>query len=88
MSGLFNSAVLDVAVGLVFVYLLLAIVCTAANEWIAALLKSRSKLLKEALGQLLGGQTIGGRKDDKTFLDAFYHHPIITGMMRDGRHPA
>ena len=47
MAGLFNSTVLDVAIGLVFVYLLLAILCTSANELIAALLRSRSKMLKE-----------------------------------------
>jgi hypothetical protein len=34
--GIFNSTVLDVIIGLVFVYLLLAILCTAANEWVAA----------------------------------------------------
>ena len=47
MAGLFNSTVLDVAIGWAFAYLLLAILSTAANELIAALLRSRSKMLKE-----------------------------------------
>src|SRR6185437_6800673 len=34
MNGLFGSTVLDVAIGLIFVYLLLAIICTSLNEWI------------------------------------------------------
>jgi hypothetical protein len=88
MAGLFNSTVLDVAIGLAFVYLLLAILCTSANEWIAGLLKARSKMLKEALVQLLDGQkkTEKGGEDD--LVREFYQHPLITGMMRGKRHPA
>jgi hypothetical protein len=86
--GLFNSTVLDVAIGLVFVYLLLSILCTAANEWLAALTKSRSKFLKKGLMQLLDNQptTNGGSPDE--FINEFYRHPLITGMMKDGKHPA
>ena len=32
MGGLFNSTILDVIIGLAFVYLLLAVICTSANE--------------------------------------------------------
>jgi hypothetical protein len=89
MAGLFNSTVLDVAIGLVFVYLLLAIICTAANEWISGLLGTRPKMLKQGLKQLLDNQaTTTGRDDVSTFLQAFYKHPLITGMMRGGNHPA
>jgi hypothetical protein len=88
MTGLFNSAVLDVAIGLAFVYLLLAIMCTAANEWIATLLKARPKLLKEALLQLLDGQETGSNSSDDAFVREFYKHPLVTGMMRGGKHPA
>jgi hypothetical protein len=86
--GLFNSTVLDVAIGLVFVYLLLAILCTSANEWLAALTKTRAKFLKKGLMQLLDNQprSEGGSSDE--FIKAFYQHPLITGMMKDGRHPA
>jgi hypothetical protein len=97
MSGLFNSTVLDVAIGIVFVYLLLAIICTAANEYIAGLLKTRSKMLEKALLQLLDNQpsntqnaaTGGGDgKGQNGFLKDFYIHPLLTGMMRDKSHPS
>ena len=56
MNGIFGSAVLDVAVGLIFVYLLLGIICTTLNEWISGLLQTRSKMLQLAIQQLLDNQ--------------------------------
>lgn len=83
MGGLFNSAVLDVMIGLVFVYLLLAIICTAANEWIAGLLKARARVLKRSLHRLLGSQPVEENDDPTGLLQKFYAHPLIRGMMRD-----
>ncbi len=54
--GLFNSTVLDVIIGLVFVYLLLAILCTAANEWVAAFTRRRGEMLRRGIQQLLENQ--------------------------------
>jgi hypothetical protein len=56
--GLFNSTILDVIIGLIFVYLLLSIMCTAANEWVAALGKRRAKTLVRGLEQLLNNQLL------------------------------
>ncbi len=50
---MFNSSVLDVAIGLVFVYLLLGLMCTTVNEWIAQLFKTRAATLKEGIRRLL-----------------------------------
>lgn len=85
--GLFNSAVLDVVIGLVFVYLLLAILCTAANEWLAALSKSRAKFLQKGIKQLLNNQATTDDDSPSAFIKAFYKHPIVTGLMKDGNHP-
>lgn len=84
MGGLFNSTVLDVAIGLAFVYLLLSIMCTTVNEWISGILKTRSKNLEEGIRRLLDDQPLG----DTHFVDAFYKHPVISGMMRTGGHPS
>src|SRR5947199_1858750 len=89
-GGLFGSAVLDVAVGLAFIYLLLAIFCTAVNEWLAGVLKTRGKLLLQGITELLNGQvgTYKGQANAATgFLDDFYGHPLISGLMRDKTHP-
>lgn len=83
MNGLFGSAVLDTAVGLVFVYLLLAIFCTTVNEWIAGILSTRAKFLQKGIGQLL--EDPNGAKD---LISGFYKHPVIASMMDGQNHPS
>ena len=86
-TGLLGSTALEVAIGLAFVYLLLALFCTTVNEWLAGLLKTRGKLLAQGVCQLLDGQPQG--TNSTGFLSAFYDHPLITGMMmKDGQHPS
>jgi hypothetical protein len=97
MNGLLNSTVLDVAIGLMFVYLLLAVICSAINEWIASWFNLRAKNLKSAIKQLLDGQT-GiengvANPDVEWFLKKFYDHPLIAGMKNqskagDAGHPS
>jgi len=86
--GLFNSTVLDVAVGLIFVYLLLSILCTAANEWAAALTRRRANILKKGIQQLLGNQSTATDNNPDAFVEEFYKHPLIKSMKHDKHHPA
>ena len=89
MAGMFGSTVLDVAIGLVFVYLLLAIICTSANEILSGVTKSRGALLQEGIRQLLGNQPTSAAKNNSLALfEDFYKHSLITSMMRKNRHPA
>lgn len=81
--GLFNSVVLDWAIGIVFVYLLLAIICTSLNEWIAGLTSARAKTLAQGIAQLLDQQK--GSDSARSFLEEFYAHPLISGMMTPGK---
>ena len=83
-SGLLGSAVLEIAIGLSFVYLLLALLCTTFNEWIAGLFKTRATLLAEGIRQLLDNQPHG----NNTFLTSFYAHPLIRGLMRGDAKPS
>src|SRR5690242_8547532 len=92
--GLLNSTVLEVAIGLIFVYLLLSIMCTAANEWVAALTRRRGETLRKGIAQLLSGQEVFAdpTKPDtpggtKALLNEFYDHPLIKSMMHDKNHP-
>ena len=90
-NGLFGSTTLDVAIGLIFVYLLLAIICTTINEWVAGMLKTRSGTLKSAIIQLLDGQAVHPNDPTASFLQQFYAHPLIAGMNQPGKtdsHPA
>lgn len=88
--GFLNSTVLDVAIGLAFVYFLLAIICTTTNEWIAGIFNLRSKTLAKAITQLLDNQK---NNSGNAFLADFYAHPLIAGMMSQkedssGGHPS
>lgn len=38
---MFGITILDTAIGLIFVYLLLSLICSVVNEWIAALFSRR-----------------------------------------------
>ncbi|MGA7292271.1 MAG: hypothetical protein WBW85_07020 [Terriglobales bacterium] len=81
---MFNSITLDVVIGLVFVYLLLAIMCSTINEWFAGLLKTRASNLSTALKQLLDNQPASS-SGVTTFLQQFYKHPLISGMQLPGK---
>jgi len=61
--------ILDVAIGLAFVYLLLSTICTALTEGITTQLRSRSKYLERGIATLLGHA--------ETAKEEFYSHPVI-----------
>lgn len=50
---MFNSPILEVAIGMVFFYLLLSLICTALNELIEAWLKNRAYDLERGIRKLL-----------------------------------
>ncbi|MBZ5574657.1 MAG: hypothetical protein LAO09_22605, partial [Acidobacteriia bacterium] len=64
--------ILDVAIGLAFVYLLLSTICTALTEGITTQLRSRSKYLERGIATLLG--------DAKGAKDEFYSHRVISSF--------
>lgn len=74
---MFGSSTLDVAIGVVFIYLALSLVCTAANELLASLWKWRAKNLAEGLRNLLNCKT----QDE--LMTLFYSHPLIQTLYRD-----
>jgi hypothetical protein len=86
--GIFNSNVLDVVIGVIFVYLTLAILCTAANEWVAAVTRRRGRMLEKGIKRLLANQPTQSDAAAEGFASAFYRHPIITKMKDGNRHPA
>ena len=71
---MFNSTVLEVAIGLAFVYLLLSLICSSLNEVVAGVLATRSKTLKQGIRILLAG--------DNGFLKKIYENPLIKSLHR------
>jgi hypothetical protein len=79
---MFGLNILDTAIGLVFVYLMLSLVCTALNEWIASMLSRRAMTLYEGLKTLLW--------DPKkpSLLADFYAHPLVQDLHVADKKPA
>lgn len=63
------SGFLDIAIGLVFMYLLLSLICTTVNELIATFLKLRAKQLSQTVAALI---------DNEDLRRAFYNHGLIS----------
>src|SRR5262245_4540061 len=72
-----GSPMLDIAIGLGFVYLLLSIICSAASEGIEAVLKNRATDLERGIRELLDEKN--GR-----LATALYNHQLINGLFRGG----
>jgi hypothetical protein len=67
---MFQNAALDIAIALALMYLLLSLICTVVNEYIAGKLNLRSKSLAAGLQALL---------DDPKVRQAFYEHGLVAG---------
>src|SRR6266851_419790 len=76
---MFGSQILDVAIGMIFVFLLLSLMCSALNEIIEAKLKNRAKSLEIGIRNLLG--------NDKLAND-FYDHALISGLFKNDQKPS
>lgn len=75
---MFNSEILEVAIGLVFFYLLLSLLVTTINEIIASVINLRGKTLKDAIFSMLD------QADDKANPASIVHsildHPRIKSL--------
>ena len=71
-----NSDVLEVAIGLVFIYLLLSLIASSAREALEGILKQRAQSLEAGLVELFDART------QPQLLQAFYDHPLINALYR------
>jgi hypothetical protein len=74
---MFGSAILDVAIGLVFVYLLVSLVVSAVNEIIASKMRWRAKDLWRGVQAMLESS---GAVDKKNWTAQLYSHPLIRSL--------
>jgi hypothetical protein len=71
---MFGSKILDVAIGLIFVYIVVSVLCTAVREGLEAFLKTRAAYLEHGIRLLLQNQ-----KGD-AIVDQIFSHPLIDGL--------
>lgn len=78
---MFGLPILEVAIGLAFMYLLLALICTSLNETIAGITKRRAKFLGKGITSLLGG--------DAELQNKVLRHPLVTSLApKKGANPS
>jgi hypothetical protein len=85
---MFNSSVLDVAMGLIFVYLILGLMCTTVNEWIAQLFKMRSQVLKAGVQAMLNSVPAKGDAPARDLAAEFYGHPLVKSLSKQDGNPS
>jgi hypothetical protein len=71
-----GSDILDVAIGVISLFLLLSLICSAANELIEALWKNRCRDLEKGIIELVGG----GPGSD--FVSQIYNHGVVNSLFR------
>jgi hypothetical protein len=75
-----NSSVIDVAIGMVFIYLLLSLIASAVQELLSSFVQSRAANLQRGIRSLLSGDSI---EPGSTLIDSLYNHGLIRGLYRD-----
>jgi len=68
-----GSVLLDIGIGLMFVYLSLSLVVTAATELLNSFVSIRARNLRKAIRQLLGSKAMEKR---------FYAHPLVAALAK------
>src|ERR1700722_19338466 len=70
---MFDSSVIDVAIGLVFVFLLMSLVVSAAKEGLEAMFKRRAKDLEKGIKELVG-------PDGDELVASLFDHGLINSL--------
>jgi len=77
---MFGSTILDVAIGLIFVYFLLSMITSHINELLSQIFAWRSKDLEDGIRMMLG---------DPELANKVWNHPMIRSLsVRSGRNPS
>ena len=76
---MFGSGILDAAIGLIFVYLLVSLMVTAATEFLSGILRWRSTHLREGIRTLLDS------REASAWVDKLYSHPLVANLRMPSR---
>src|SRR5256714_8121525 len=74
----FGSTMLEIAIGIIFVYLLMSLLCSALAEFIESLFKFRARDLEKGITKLLGNPQLA---------QSFFDQPMVKTMFQ-GRRPS
>ena len=78
--------VLDIAIGLVFIYLISSLLASEIQELVSTLLQWRAKHLRESIQNLLaGGYGTEETEQIKNFIESIYSDPLIKNINQGSR---
>jgi len=77
---MFGSVVLDVAIGMAFVYLLLSLIASVIQEMLSAFMQLRSANLERGLRSLFSGDSLSSEMD---LVNSVYDHGLVRGLYSD-----
>jgi hypothetical protein len=83
---MFDFPTLELAIGLVFLYVVVALVCSTVNEAISTAVGLRARFLQLGILNVLSGSTATTDAGIQT-ARRFYSHPLVQGLIRPGRGP-
>ena len=79
---MFGSLALEIAISLALLYLLLGLLCSMLNEWVAGMTSLRAKNLWDGVRNLLYDSEGKGLAKD------LYDHPLIKNLAKPGQQPS
>ena len=65
------TTIIQVAIGVIFVWVILAVITSQVQEWVASILAWRANFLESAIEQMLGNPEVKNK---------LYNHPLIQGL--------
>ena len=77
-GSLSSSPIVDVALGLIFFYVVMSLVASAVQEWVATLVGLRASNLRQGLERLIGDE----------YARKLYEHPAISNLAKSGKKPS
>jgi hypothetical protein len=78
---MFGSEMLDIAIGMIFIYLLLSLICSAVNELLERQMKNRATDLERGLRELLNDPNGSG------LVKEVYNHGMVYGLFKGDYDP-
>ena len=77
---MFGSVILDVAIGMAFVYLLLSLIASVVQEMLSAFMQLRPANLERGLRSLFSGDSLSSEMD---LVNSIYDHGLVRGLYSD-----
>jgi hypothetical protein len=77
---MFDSTIIDVAIGVIFVFFVASIIASAINELVAASMRWRSKELQKGLRALLGAPEQDPQRDRGSLYKKIIHNSLIRDL--------